>query len=270
MTRAPVQAGAMTETLTPTAMIENLPFGEVDHFGTRARIGLVVLASDWTIEGEFHEVIAPLSPGVALHGARIANDTHVSTETLAAMGPRLTGAAATLLPEGNFDVIGYGCTSASTVLGEAFVVDAVRAAKPGAEVTTPITAAFRAFKALGMRRVAVLTPYAREVNEVVLRYLQAGGVEVPVFGSFNEPNDRIVGRIDTASVRAAIGRLVEGHEIDGIFVSCTSVRLVDAISDLEAETGLPVTSSNHALIWDCLRQAGINDRLDGLGRLFQL
>ncbi|MEM6933811.1 MAG: aspartate/glutamate racemase family protein [Pseudomonadota bacterium] len=248
--------------------MEDLPFSETDHFGARARIGLIVLSSDWTIEGEFREVLARLGPEVGLYTARIANDTQISPESLAAMGPRLTGTADTLLPEGTLDVIGYGCTSASMVLGEDVVVDAIRAVKPNVEVTTPITAAFRAFGALGLRRIAVLTPYARSVNEVVLRYIENRGFELPVFVSFNEPNDRIVGRIDAESLRKAVSQMLADHDVDGVFVSCTSLRVMNLIDELERDLGLPITSSNHALIWDCLRRAKIDDQFDDLGKLY--
>lgn len=251
-------------------MIEHLPFAQVDAFGTRARIGLIVLSSDYTIEGEFHELLGPLAPAVSCYQARVENDPIVTPESLAAMGPRLASTAATLLPGSPLDVVAYGCTSASTVLGEETVARHINSAKPDAKVTTPITAAFRAFRALGVRRVAVLTPYARAVNEVVLNYLQKGGVDVRVFGSFDEPDDAIVARIDTPSICSAIRTLIDGRDVDGVFVSCTSVRLIHAIPQIEAEIGLPVTSSNHALAWDCLRQAGIADQLDGLGRLYKL
>jgi maleate isomerase len=56
--------------------------------------------------------------------------------------------------------------------------------------------------------------------------------------------------------------------VDAVFVSCTSVRLVDAVAEIEAECGLPVTSSNHAMAWHCLRLAGVDTKLPGLGRLF--
>ncbi|MEM9044446.1 MAG: Asp/Glu racemase [Pseudomonadota bacterium] len=264
-----VQASAM-DTLPKTELIEHLPFAQADAFGTRARIGLIVLASDWTVEGEFREILHPLMPKVALYQARIANDPIITPSSLAAMGPRLAETAATLLPGADLDVIGYGCTSASTVLGEEAVTAHIQHAKPGVPVTTPITAALRGFAALAIRRVAVLTPYTRDVNDVVLRYLTDRGIEVPVFGSFNEPDDAIVARIDRKSLTDAIMRLRDHHDVEGVFVSCTSIRLIDAVEELEAETGLPVTSSNHALIWDCLRQAGIAEPIDNLGALYRL
>ena len=47
-------------------------------------------------------------------------------------------------------------------------------------------------------------------------------------------------------------------------------RLADAVAGIEERTGVPVTSSNHAMAWHCLRLAGIDDTIDGRGRLFTL
>jgi maleate isomerase len=116
----------------------------------------------------------------------------------------------------------------------------------------------------------VLTPYRRDVNEIVRSYITGKGYQVPVFGSFNEQDDGIVASIDADSIRNAVRTIVRGREVDAVFVSCTSVRLVDAVTEIEAECGLPVTSSNHALAWHCLRLAGITDKRPELGRLFAL
>jgi maleate isomerase len=137
-----------------------------------------------------------------------------------------------------------------------------------ARPSDPISAAFAAFDALGARRIGVLTPYRRDVNEIVWRYITGHGYEVPVFGSFNEEMDPVVATIDENSLVQAIDRIREGQELDAVFVSCTSVRLADAVAGIERRTGLPVTSSNHALAWHCLRLAGIGDSIDGRGQLF--
>ena len=92
---------------------------------------------------------------------------------------------------------------------------------------------------------------------------------MPVFGSFNEAHDPTVAAIDGDSLRRAIRKIIDGREVDAVFVSCTGVRLVDAIAEIEADCGIPVTSSNHAMAWHCLRLAGVNDTLPGLGQLFE-
>jgi maleate isomerase len=55
-----------------------------------------------------------------------------------------------------------------------------------------------------------------------------------------------------------------------VFISCTSVRIAADVAEIEAALGVPVTSSNHALAWHCLRLAGVDDKLPKLGRLFRL
>ena len=247
-------------------LIENLPFTTASVIGARARIGLVVLASDYTIEHEFRAMIDV--EGVDLFMARIANDPKVTPETLAAMEPLLTETAARILPGDRLDVLAYGCTSASVVLGADRVSDRLAAAKPDTPTSNPITAAFAAFEALGARRIGVLTPYRRDVNEQVHGYITRHGYEVPVFGSFNEEMDPVVATIDEDSLLRAIDTIRSGHDLDAIFVSCTSVRLAEAVAGIEDLTGLTVTSSNHAMAWHCLRLAGVDKTIAGRGTLF--
>jgi maleate isomerase len=253
-------------------MIEPLAFSTGGGIGSVARIGLVVLASDYTIEHEFRRVFtAPgMASGIDYYTARIRNSPQITPDTLAAMGPLISNTVDLILPDAELDVVAFGCTSASMVLGEAAVARAIHAVRPGAKATNPISAAFAAFEAFGARRIAVLTPYRRDVNQIVRAYMVGRGYQVPVFGSFNEQDDAVVASIDAASLRRGVRRITEGHEVDAVFVSCTSIRLLDAVREIEAETGLPVTSSNHALAWHCLRLAGVDEKRPELGRLFTL
>ena len=251
-----------------TVVLEHLPFETETVIGSRARMGLISLATDYTIEHEYRTVLQHL-PGVALYTARIANEVTVTPETLADMARRLTPTAETLLPGDRLDVVAYGCTSASCVIGADRVATAIHQAKPGVAVTDPITAAMAAFRALGARRIGVLTPYTRDVNAQVQSTIEAGGFEVPVFGSFNEPNDPTVAAITEASLEAALARVAEAAEVDMLFCSCTSIRLLDAIERLEGRFGLPIASSNSAMIWHALRLAGVGGELAGFGALFR-
>jgi len=251
-------------------LIENLPFTTETVIGSRARIGLIVLSADYTMENEFRQVLSAVAlPGVDVFHARIANSPEITPQTLAAMEPTLVETASRLLPDDTLDVLAYGCTSASMVLGPDHVNNLLNEAKPEAATTNPVTAAFAAFDALGAKRIAVLTPYTSDVNEIVRAGLIKGGFEVPVFGSFNEPMDPVVAAIDTKSLTSAIEQLTANHDVDAVFVSCTSVRFIHAVALIEAKLGLPITSSNHAMAWHCLRLAGVSDEIEGLGKLFQ-
>ena len=251
-----------------TTIIEHLPFETSQIIGSRARIGLVVLATDYTIEHEMRMLVN--LPGVDIYHARIANSPNISPDSLRAMEPLITATAELILPGDTLDVLAYACTSASIVLGTSTVAKNLNAAKPEAKTTNPAFAAFEAFAALGAKRIAVLTPYSKNVTAWVQNSLEDVGFDVPVFGSFNEPHDPTVAAIDSQSLKTGIARITEGQDVDAIFISCTSVRIVADVAAIETELDIPVTSSNHALAWHCLRLAGIDDKQPELGRLFSL
>lgn len=250
-------------------LIEGLPFETDRGIASRARIGLIVLATDYTIEHEWRRIMTGLT-GVALYQSRILNDAQITPETLRAMEPRIAACADVILPGADFDVIAYGCTSAAMAIGEEKVFGRIREARPHVECTTPITAAFAAFRALGARRIGVLTPYRADVNRIVADYIKARGFTVPVFGSFNEENDNLVARIAPKSIKEGILAIRKRAKIDAVFVSCTSIRLAEAAAQIEKEIGIPVTSSNHAMAWHALRLANYDEKLPQWGKLFTL
>jgi maleate isomerase len=86
----------------------------------------------------------------------------------------------------------------------------------------------------------------------------------------NHENDNEVARISQDSIKDAVRDLAREPSVDGVFVSCTSLRVADIVEELEKELGKPVTSSNHALAWHCLRLAGYGEPVPGFGRLFRV
>jgi maleate isomerase len=232
----------------------------------RAAIGLLVLATDQTMEHEFRHLVR--QDGVALYESRLFNDNEITPATLRAMRERIAPAADLILPGMKLDVVAFGCTSASMELGEEEVFRQIHSVRPGVKCTTPVTAAFAAFEALGVHRIGVLTPYSHEVNAGVRAYLDKRGATVAAFGTFNKLDDRDAARISTKSIAEGIRALARGTSLDAVFVSCTSLRLSEIVADVEKEIGIPVTSSDHAMAWHCLRLAGVKDVVPGVGRLF--
>jgi maleate isomerase len=251
-----------------TRRIRQFPFTTDSGIGARASIGLIVLASDQTIEHEFRLMTA--LPGVALYESRLYNANDITPATLRAMEAEIAPATRLILPGVGLDVVGFGCTSAAMLLGEDIVGARIHEARPGVAFTTPVTGALAGLGALGARRIAVLTPYSDDVNEGIRDYIERRGLAVVAMGSFKEPDDRRVARISPDSILAAAQALVCGSGAEALFVSCTSLRLVEHVATLEACVGIPATSSNHALGWHCLRLAGIDDAMPHFGRLFCL
>jgi maleate isomerase len=234
----------------------------------RAAIGLVVLATDQTMEHEFRALID--LPGVAFYESRVFNDAEISPETLRAIGPRIAPSVALILPSLKLDVVAFGCTSATMTLGEEAVFAEIHKIRPDVACTTPVTAALAAFRALGAKSIGLLTPYAPAINASLVESFRARGIGVAAAATFDRRDDRDAARISVASIEGGIVRLAQAPGVETVFVSCTSLRVAEAAARLERLAGVSVTSSNHAMAWHCLRLAGVGDALPASGRLFEL
>ena len=250
-----------------TPEIEKLSFKTDNGAGEKARIGLLVLESDQSLEWEMKQITN--IPGVSIYHSRLENDPIVTGENLAMMEKQLP-VAAKLLPQYlNLNSIGYGCTSASTIIGEENVSKILNNFHPGIPTSNPLTAAKAAFEALNVHKIALLTPYSPDVTLAIQKKFNDSGISVELIGSYFEENDEIVGKIDEDSILRAVIKLGLNENCDGVFISCTSLRAINIIEKAEKVIGKPITSSNHALAWHLLRLAGINDFQNGYGELFK-
>lgn len=243
-----------------------LEFKTDKGIGTRATMGLIVLETDETIEPEFSRMTR--LPGVALYHSRIPMVAEIRPDTLMQMRRDLPSSTALFPSSLDFDVIGYGCTSAATVIGPDGVQDAVRKARPGVTVTNPLSAVIAACRALDVDKLGFVTPYVAEVSAKMRDRLEAAGFVISGFGSFEEGDDRVVARISEVSLQKAIETVAAQAECDAVFVSCTNLRCLSIIPQIEKKIGRPVLSSNQALGWHMLRLSGIDDTLPEFGKLF--
>lgn len=243
-----------------------LPFDTDAGIGTRANLGVVVLETDETLEQEFARMTR--EPGVALFHNRIPMVPEIRPETLLKMAADLP-ASASLFPSSlQLDVIGYGCTSASTVIGSDGVRDAIRSARPEAQVTDPLSAIIAACKALGATRLGFVTPYLPQVSAQMRAKLETAGHTIASFGSFEEGDDRVVARITPSAILSAVDAVTQEAACDAVVISCTNLRCLDIIPEAEARFGVPVISSNQALAWHMLRLSGLSDPRPQFGQLF--
>ena len=232
---------------------------------TAPKLGLIALQSDETIENDFRRLIP--DSGVSLFHSRVRSAPEVTRETLAQMEHDLPNAAAMMPAAAAFDVVGYGCTSGTSVIGPGRIAELVKEGCETKAVTEPLSALVAACAHLGIARIAFLSPYVEAVSATLRGALNDQGIATPVFGSFEEGEESKVVRIDGPSVIRAACELVEDAAVDAIFMSCTNLRTLDVIQIIEDKTGLPALSSNQVLAWHMMRLAGQTLRQPGYGRL---
>lgn len=235
--------------------------------GERARIGLLVLESDQTMEWEMRQMTN--FTDLAFYHARLANDSDVTPKTLANMASELPKAAALLPDYLGLKAVGYGCTSGSTIIGEDRVSEIIKCYHPSIPNTNPLTAAKAALQELGIKRVGLVTPYCPDITQMMQDRFEAAGIVISAVGSFYEDNDQVVARIAPDAILEAAVSVGSSKAVDAVFISCTSLRAAGIIEKAEATLGKAVTASNHALTWHLLRLAGILDEVEGFGQLFK-
>ncbi|WP_299724188.1 Asp/Glu racemase [uncultured Tateyamaria sp.] len=222
---------------------------------TRAKLGLIALQADRTIEDDFRRL---MPRDVSLLVSRVPSGLDVTLDSLAEMESALSGAAS-LFPVGHrFDVVGYGCTSGTAQIGAPVIAQQVQAGTETGAVSEPVTALIAACHALKVSRIAILSPYVASVSNRLREVLAAAGITTPTFASFDEGNEAAVAHIDEDSITRASIDMMKDTEVEALFLSCTNLRTLGVIAGLQDELGVPVLSSNLVLAWHMLNCAGLD------------
>ena len=226
------------------------------------RVGLIIPSVNATIEPEF-AWIAP--DGISFHAARIML-RETTPEGLRSMNEGVESAArllASLAP----DAVAYACTSGSFLEGRARLSAQTEAIAGivGCPVVATSAALIDALGALGIRRVALATPYLDAINRVERTFLEDHGIDVV--------SVRGLGLSGTAIREVAPERVftlacdADCEAAEALFVSCTDLRALEAVDALEARLQKPVLTSNQVTLWALLRTLGRDANIAGFGRL---
>ena len=228
------------------------------------RIGVVTLSTDFTIEQDYRRICHNIPIDIFVN--RIPFENPLTHENYLKMADHLPTIAENILPGQNLNTVAYGCTSGTVAIGEEKITSQIHKSKPGVYVTTPITAAMRAFKKLNIHKVAILTPYPKLVNQTVYEYLKDKQIEIDTFSGFNLEYDSDIAKVDPQHLIKII-KDINYLDVDAVFVSCTALRIVEVLQEVEDLIKKPVISSNQAIIWDSIRSVEIKSSIEGFGKL---
>lgn len=245
--------------------MKQVGFDLVGSIGSKGTLGLVVLQADETIEQDFRRLFPDRES--AIYISRIPSGEALSTETIAAMEAELSRSAQLFPRAARFDVVGYGCTSGTTLIGAGAVAAMIRKGVETPAVTDPLTAALAALRALNIGKLGLVTPYVQDIAAPVRSAFIAAGFSVGESVTFGEKVEAQVARIAPDSIKAAARQAGVGAQ--AVFLSCTNLRTLDIIDELEAELGIPVLSSNQVLAWHMGQLSGAPLASGFAGRLLK-
>ncbi|MFN2643764.1 MAG: hypothetical protein ABR570_02145 [Burkholderiales bacterium] len=148
--------------------------------------------------------------------------------------------------------------------GEAALVAKIERAT-GIRFITAFGSVLAALAHLGVKSVALATPYARETTLRGKAHLEAHGIEVASWGHLEDVSNIY----DETPQRAyELARRVDVREAQALFLSGVGMPTVEVLERLERDLGKPAVSSCSAMMWNALRVAAVEDKVRGFGRLF--
>jgi maleate isomerase len=137
----------------------------------------------------------------------------------------------------------------------------------GAPGFTSAMAIGEAMNALGVKRVALVSPYSVPVNASAKRYYEGRyGLEVVAIEGFAATDSYAIGNLGPEMARDAFAR-IDRPEIEAFIVPGGNFPTMASIPAWESEFKKPVVTTNQAALWATLQRLGGTDRMPGLGGL---
>lgn len=247
----------------------------------RAKIGVLLPATNTTVEHELWRLVfdnrAALD-GVGLHTTPVATPRPVlrGAGDLEAYKQQFVGGLGTALEQAllaepdsllmamSLEHILHGLPAIREVMDRA----RERAPLPWA---TWHDAAGAALRALGARRIGLLTPFDAQGNENAKRMFEDLGFDVISTVGFACPSALQIAHIPDAAKERAIVELLatRTNRLDAVVQCGTNMSFVDVAERLEPRLGLPLLGINAVTFWHALRQRGIGAALRRGGRLLR-
>lgn len=230
-------------------------------YGYKTRIGAIIPSINTVIEPEFNAMVPE---GVSVHVTRLPLHMDNVVESLKKMAEGVQ-VAAKLLADAGVNIIAYVCTTGSLIKGVGWDQELISQIERVTSIpaTTTSTAVIRAFKKLGVGKVAIASPYIEELNQIERQFIESNGIRVINIKSLDENL-----RNATPEATYRLVHEVDTPEADAVFITCAGFKSITVIEKLEDELHKYVLSSNTATMWDILKRLGITDRIKGYGRLF--
>jgi maleate isomerase len=154
------------------------------------------------------------------------------------------------------EALAYACTSGSFISGS-FGERAMRATMTEIGELPAVTtsgALLDALADLGVRKVAIITPYTKALTDALEDFLAEARITVTDRSYLGLTRE--IWRVPYQSV-IEMARSGVADGADALFISCTNLPTYDVIPQLEAELRIPVISANQVTMWGALKAMGV-------------
>jgi maleate isomerase len=244
-----------------------------DITGYRAKIGVIVPSTNTVVE---HDTALLAPHGVTFHTGRmyIEHPSMDSNDNFFAVVEQIRGSMNIALRDvmtSKPDLMMMGMSGETFwggVEGNKAFVERVQAQVGGIQVTTGATACRAALEAMGVRRIAVFSPYQPIADANVHQYFTEAGFDIVTQVGLKAPSATAIAEIGPEAVIRTL-KEIDGPDVEAIVQVGTNLSMIGLADQAEYWLGKPVVAINAATIWHTLRSAGFTDTWGGAGSLLR-
>ena len=132
---------------------------------------------------------------------------------------------------------------------------------------SPKHSSFKCIEEKNINKISIVTPYIKSVNDDVVNFFKNNNFEITSNTYFDIKSDVDIGKVDQDQLFEILSN-IDHKDAEALFVSCTSLPVLNIIEKLEKKLNMTVLSSNQALIWETLENINRNNSIKGYGSLF--
>jgi len=238
-------------------------------YGWRARLGILVPSGNIALEPEFG-LMTP--EGVSCHYHRFVFTGGGSNEEVVRnlrKAEELIADASEVISHVHPAVVVMAGTGVSFIDGYGYdqmLIKKMKERNGNLPTTTTSTSVIAAFRKLRITKVSIGMPYLEQVSRTAIKFVEDNGIKVIKAKWLNK------GGMEIAEVPEEtiyhLAKEVDDPESEAVFISCVNLHAVRIIEKLENDLQKPIITSNQATMWNILRLANINDKIQGYGQLF--
>lgn len=249
----------------------------VDTFGWRCKFGVITPSTNTIVQPDYDD---RRPPGVTNHVSRmhipddpVGSDADFN-ELIRRIDVALEGALERVLTcRPDHIVLGI---SAESIWGGGLkpAEDIVRRIRAKAGADMKVTQAAYAFpaalQALGVKpgaTIGLVTPYFPVAAKHLKEYVEAVGYKLGKSVHLSLRSPVLIAHADEPTLRQAV-KEVDGPEAEAIIQFGANLAMSRVAIEAENWLGKPVLAVNPTTYWHALRSHGIEDRMQGFGRLF--
>jgi len=235
----------------------------------RTFLGVLTPSSNTVLEPLTSAMVAGLE-SVSAHFARFPV-TEISRGTASnaqfEIGKQL--AAAELLADARVDAIVWSGTAASWLgFGQDEQLCRAIEERTGVRAGSSVLAVNALFAAAAVGRFALVTPYARDVQDAIIANYAASGFPCVAERHLGETCNFAFSEVSEQTIAEMVAA-VAAAKPDAVVIMCTNMRGARIAPELEQRLQIPVFDSTSAAVWSGLKLAGRDPReVKGWGRMF--